>query len=179
MSEIKRLVKMNSDSMVEVSNDSFSVVGYNTDKIKRDFPVGSKRQITLGEIEEVMNIAGGEVLFRENLLLIKDPKVRTHLGLPDLDEYNLTRDQIRELLSVGNETKLEEVLQYCTDAVLGKIVQESLDMRITSFALADLIQSYSGTDVLSILKEKNEEQPVKEESKDKARLAQARKPIKG
>ena len=181
MSEIKRLVKIGGSTLVEISNDSFSIVGYNTDKIKRDFPVGAKRQISLDEIEDVMNVPGGEVLFKENLLLIKDGKVREHLGLPALDEFNLTREQIRTLLATGDEGKLEEVLQFCTDPVLNKIVQESLDMKITSFAIAGLIKAYSGTDVLQIIKEKMEEKPVgsTKESEDKTRLAQARKPLNG
>lgn len=179
MTEMKRLVNISGSTMVEVSNDTFSIVGYTTERIKRDFPLGSRRKLELSEIEDVMNTPGGDVLFHENLLLIKDPKIREHLGLGQIDEFNLTRDQIREILASGNDTKLEETLQFCPDYVLDKIVQEAISMSITSFSTAGLIQAYSGMDVLEALKEKSEDKPGANQGEDKTRLAQARKPLKG
>lgn len=140
--------------LIDVFNDYTSTVFYQHNNIERswDLPGGSKK-IPLQEVYEVANTRGGRKLFHENMLLVKDSNAREYIGLKQLDKYNPTLDEIRELLKEEGNERLKEVLQYCSEITLEKIVKTAIDMPVASVSKGGLIHEYSGTAVLQVIEE--------------------------
>ena len=144
---------INNQTMVEVFNDSTGNVGYKTATISRDFMPKSKKDIEVKELIDLLNTPGGKYLLDTNKLLIKNRDVRNFLGIEPIDDYNLTRDLANEILASGDLVKLEQVLQYCSDESLTKIVEEAIAMSISSIPQANLIKAYSGYDIIEAIAE--------------------------
>lgn len=149
--------ELNDNSKIEVKNDYTCSAIYKTDKITRVFERGTKKLISIEELYNAVNTKAGKVLFDEGILLIKDERVREMLGLKPLDEYSPEYEEIAKLLEAGSKEKLEALLQYCTDATLEKIVDKAIELPIQDLSKAKLIHSYSGKDILHIIREKEEE----------------------
>ena len=151
-----RIQDLNDDTLVEVFNDYHSSVGYKLDRITRSLDKGTAKKIKMGELYELANSKGGKFLLEQNMLLIKEATVRESLGLKPIDKYSPTFEQIQELIDSGSKKELEDVLMYCSETTLEKIVQKAIAMPIKDLDKARLIQAYSGSDILTIIKEKEE-----------------------
>jgi len=149
--------ELNDNSKVEVKNDYTCSAIYKTDKITRVFEKGTKKLITIEELYNAVNTKAGKVLFDEGILLIKDERVREMLGLKALDKYSPDYEQIGKLLEDGSVEELEALLQYCTDSTLEKIIEKAIELPIQDLNKAKLIHSYSGKDIINIVREKEEE----------------------
>lgn len=153
--KVERQERIDDDIVIEVFNDSHASVGYKLDHIERTWQKGTAKKIRMGELYELVNTKGGRVLLEENKLLIKDSSMREALSLSPLSDYSLTSEQIKTLLTKGTDEKLEDVLSYCTDAILDKIVQVAINMPIENMKKARMIQSFSGIDILDVIKERD------------------------
>lgn len=172
-------IELTRNTEVEVFNDGYGVVGYSTDRVRKDFPKDSMKRITLEELEDVMNTLGGRQLFEQGQLLVKDEKVREYFDLAPLGTYNLDKERIKQLLESKDLAKLEEVLKYCSNEVLDKIVREAIEIRINSIPQAGLIRSYSGVDVAAFIEESTPttQTRTKTDEPTSARVPQARNKI--
>jgi len=163
--------ELNEKTLIEVFNDNTCNTGYvlqdgKTRIWERSPNFIAMKKVPLGELEEAMNSKGARSLFMDNRLLIKDNQVREHLDLPVLDKYNPTLEEIKEILKEESSERLEEVLQYCTDSTLNKIVQISIEMPIRNLTKAELISQYSGTNILDAIRlEQEDEAESKTETK--------------
>ena len=170
-----RIDNIQDDTIVEVFNDYHSSVSYKLDRVTRSWDVGAAKKIRVAELYEAVNIKGGRFLFEEGILLIKDAAVRRALGLSDLDEYSLDQDKIVEMLNKGTNKELEDVLMYCSETTLTKIVQKAIEMPISDMNKANLIKSYSGIDILSVIQEKQESQIDKEQTTEEGNKTPVRR----
>lgn len=142
------------NSLVVVTNDYTATLIYKTDRISRVFDKGTFKKVTLGELYEAVNTGPGRVLMERNMLLIKDEEVRERLGLPPLNpNYDLTLKQIEDLIDSEPKEKLEDVLQHCSDATLHKIVDVAISMPVENVSKANLIQAYTGKDIIELGRE--------------------------
>lgn len=154
---MSRINEINDNLVVEVFNDYKNSVGYKLDRVSRTWGPNTVKKIKIDELYELVNIKGGRFLLDENMLLIKDSKVREILNLKPLDQYNPDLEKIENLLKESSNADLEEVLQYCSETTLEKIVQKCIDIPIENLTKAKMVHSYSGTDVISIIKEREDE----------------------
>lgn len=165
--------KLTDSTIVEVFNNTTGTVGFRTEgKGKRlwDKP-DSVKSVTLGELKELINSAGGEKLLLE-CLLIKDIAVREELNLPIDPEHLLDGTDVQKLLKDDTE-KLEEILENTNDGIKEKIASVAIEQKINDTDKMELIQEHTGIDVYAAIKEKKEEE--KELAKQKAEQGNSRK----
>ena len=156
-----RLNEINDETIVEVYNDYHSSVSYKLDRITRSWDIGTVKKIKVAELYEAVNMKGGRYLFEQNILLIKESAVREALGLKVLDKYDISQKEIVELLQSGDRETLEDLLAYCSETTLSKIVQKAIDMPLSDMNKANLIKAYSGIDIVAVIKEKEESETPK------------------
>lgn len=152
---MERIAQVTDETLVEVSNDYNSSVGYNVGRNTRTWDKGTSKKIKMGELYEVVNTKGGRFILEEGMLLVKDSLVRENLGLQPLDKYSPDLSALEEILLVAPDAELEDLLQYCSDTTIEKIVDKSLELPIQSMSKAKLIYVYSGSDIISMLKEQD------------------------
>lgn len=149
--------KFEDNTLIEVWNNLGWGVSYVTDKATRTWQLtGSMKKIPFGELIEALSFRGNRRLFEEGALLIKDNEVRIQLDLPELNEYILDLEQIKDLLKTGDMAKIEDFLQYCSNMALGTFVQVAIELPVRDLELARLISSYANVDLLSAIQEKIE-----------------------
>lgn len=163
---MNRIDQINDDTKVEVFNDFHSSVSYKLDRIERTWDLKEVKKIKVSELYEAVNKKGGRFLFEQNILLIKDSAIRDVLGLQPLDKYSLSQDKIATLLKDAPLKELEDVLMYCSETTLSKVVQKAIDLPISDMTKANLIQSYSGMDIISIIKEREDTEIDKSTTED-------------
>ena len=166
--------KFTNDMMIEVINTSSGSVGYTPEMStvsKKWERQGTVKKVKLGELRDVIGTVGGYVLFSENLLLIKDADVREELGLPELDEYTLTDREIKDLLNNKSVDDLEEVVQNCTDDMLDTITNTAINEEVSDLNKLQLIEDYTGINVVEAIKEHQEEAPKVKTTKRTSKAA--------
>ncbi len=149
--------EMDMTQLVDVFNDYTSTVFYVHNKIEKvwDRP-GAVKKIPLMELYEVANTRGGRVLFQENMLLVKDSEIREFIGLEPLSKYTPTLEEIADLLQNKPIEELEEILQYCSDRTLEKVVESAISLPIHSLTKGSLIHEYSGINVVQAIEDRKE-----------------------
>ena len=161
-------IKLTNETMVEViytSSGSVSYVPEMSTVGKKWERQGATKKVKLGELREVVGRQGGYVLFAENILLIKNPEIREELGLPELDEYVLTSKEIQDLLNNKSVEELEDVVQNCTDDMLDTITMTAINEEVSDLNKLQLIEDYTGVDVVDAIKEAKEDAPKKTTTK--------------
>lgn len=176
MREINRIPD---NAMIEVFNNQQSgSIGYTVDKVSRvwQFP-GSMKKIRMEELYDAWNLRGGRILFTSGALLIKDSEAREALGLEPLDKYVLTNEETIELLKNKESSELEDVLQYCSNFVLEKIVEAAVTIPISDMGKANLIKKYSGIDIIKLIQEAEIDKIVETEVKIESTSTRQRRRI--
>jgi hypothetical protein len=141
---------------VDVWNNSMGRVSFILDDKKYLWDkVGAKKSVDLDILKELVNITGGYTLLNEELL-IKEPSIREELGLPVSPGQMLDAKGITELLGKSS-TEIETVLSDSNNAVLEKVAAEAIKQKISDLDKMDVIEKYSGVDVLSAIKELKED----------------------
>lgn len=168
--ENEKRKELTNETVVRVYNEFGGTVTYRTSNVMRTFRPNTYRDVELKELRELIIQEGRPGVFNRGYLMIKDGRVREDLGLDPLGEYNLDEVDIGKLLEEGDITKLEEYLQYTSDYNLDKTLRVAVELPIKDLNRANLLYAYSGTNVLDIIQEKEE---------DKAPETGARKRIDG
>ena len=91
------------NTMYNVKNRSSSVVVYRIPEtnLRREFAPGETKRIPFGELEKLTYQSGGRELL-ENFLQILEEEVTTDLNVNREPEYNMSEEQIRDLLLTGS-----------------------------------------------------------------------------
>lgn len=158
--------KLTDSTIVEVFNNTSGVVGFrsesNRKKYRWDKP-DSRRKVTLGELKDLVYSSGGFELLKE-CLLIKDIDVRIELGLPIEKEHILDDNDIVQLLKNGTAEDLENVLSKTNSGIREKTSAIAIELEISDLNKLEIIERYTGVDVLAQIKEKREEKNKKEKA---------------
>lgn len=167
---MSRFDRMDKDSYVEVVNNTESTIGYITpDGRKSIWPAPTRRvrevrkRVRLTELYDAMGKPSVVKMLSEGALLIRDNEAREVLGLDPLDEYILDAKETEELLLEGSQEKMEEVLQYCSDAILNRIVDRAIELPLRDWSKIKLIESYSNRKVGDAIRAFEEDNHYKEE----------------
>jgi len=155
------------NTKVEVESIGRGSVGYQpmtNPMIKRKWSKpGVKKMIPLEEIKEVMSTSGGEVLFK-NHLLIKDIEVRRELDLP-IEEARMMGEKELEDLLKGNPAKMKSVLPDLSKESQKRLAQKAAEMKVDNMNKLQMIKEYSGIDVYKLMEAAAEKEKEKEKSK--------------
>jgi hypothetical protein len=143
--------------LVEIFNDTVGSVGYTIGERDTIFDPKTSKKIPMKDLYDVVNTRGGRVLFEDRLLVCRNNKVNEHFGIPIMDKYNPDTQGIIEVFKTGTAAQLEEILQYCSDGVMAKIVETAVNLPLDNLTLAQLIEEYSGRKIMGAIKEYQDE----------------------
>ena len=166
---MEKTKKITDKTLVAVYNNSDSSVGYTISQgsgtVQRVWhKTGIKKEVELAEIKMAMEEPGGRELFItydkelrktvDSLLLIKDNDIRNLLDFPELDEYVLDAEGIKNLFK-SDLSKFEDVLLNCSSTILDLIVRIAIEENLQDMGKLQLINDYTGKDIIEIIKNNN------------------------
>ena len=107
------------DTMYNVKNRSSSVVVYRIPEtnIRREFAPGEVKRIPFGELEKLTYQDGGRELL-ENFLQILEEEVTSDLNVNREPEYNMSEQQIVDLLKNGSLDAFLDALDFAPIGVI-------------------------------------------------------------
>ncbi len=157
MERVSKRPELTDDTMVKLYNESGGPFYYVTEHVKRNFPEGGSREVPLKELKDLILTKGHRGAFDRGYLIIRDERVRELFALEPLSNYNIGQKEMIELLEKKDMDALEDFLQYTSDENLEKIVRVAVDLPVEDLNKANLIASYSGYNIISLISEKKEQ----------------------
>lgn len=174
---------MESSKVLKVKNRSASLAVYSIPEInvRREFAPGETKNITYGELEKLSYQPGGRTIM-QNFLQIIDPEATGNLGINREPEYDLSEQQIVDLMTKGSLDAFLDCLDFAPVGVIDLIKKFSVSLPLNDIDKRDALKKKTGFDVTvalaNIQKEKedmdtptveNKERRVKTESAPEGR----------
>ena len=149
---------INQDTMYNVKNRSSSVVVYRIPEtnIRREFAPGEVKRIPFGELEKLTYQDGGRELL-ENFLQILEEEVTSDLNVNREPEYNMSEQQIVDLLKNGSLDAFLDALDFAPIGVIDLIKSFSVSLPLTDIDKRKALKSKTGFDVDNALRHIEEE----------------------
>lgn len=146
------------DTMYNVKNRSSSVVVYRIPEtnIRREFAPGEVKRIPFGELEKLTYQDGGRELL-ENFLQILEEEVTSDLNVNREPEYNMSEQQIVDLLKNGSLDAFLDALDFAPIGVIDLIKSFSVSLPLTDIDKRKALKSKTGFDVDNALRHIEEE----------------------
>lgn len=142
-----------SDKKIRVYNRSNSTVFYRdeeTNKLRTWNPimngVETYKDLTLEEIQRVLNDYGTRILFEE-YLLIKDVEVCKQLELDCPKEYFYDAEKIKSILETGTDFDLVELIQNANEGIKDMIKQIAVEIKLDSSRKREIIKQRMNFDI--------------------------------
>lgn len=147
-----------------VKNRSSSVVVYRIPEsnLRREFAPGETKKIPFGELEKLTYQQGGRELL-EQFLQIVDEAVTQDLNIHREVEYDMSENQVKELLLTGSIDAFLDALDFAPMGVIDLIKTLSVSLPLTDFNKRKILKEKTGFDVDKALAHIEEE---KEDEKD-------------
>lgn len=174
---------MESSKILKIKNRSASLAVYSIPEInvRREFAPGETKNITYGELEKLSYQPGGRTIM-QNFLQIIDPEATGDLGINREPEYDLSEQQIVDLMTNGSLDAFLDCLDFAPVGVIDLIKKFSVSLPLNDIDKRDALKKKTGFDVTVALanmqKEKedmdtptveNKERRVKTESAPEGR----------
>ena len=175
---------INQTDMYNVKNRSSSVVVYSIPEsnLRRTFAPGESKRIPFSELEKLTYQPGGRELIA-NFLQIMEEEVTQDLNIHREPEYNMSEDQVRDLLLNGSLDAFLDALDFAPIGVIDLIKSLSVSLPITDFQKRQALLKKTGFDVDKAIandkasKESNESSSILEDvSPNKRRVVQEEAP---
>lgn len=151
-------IELTDDTKVRIYNEYGGTAYYITDNARRSFAPGTSKEVTLKELKELVFEKGHIGLFQKGYLMIRDERVRELFGLKPLGKYNLDEKGMRALLETNDLEKIEDFLQYTSDANLDKLIRVAVEKPIQDLNTINLLQAYTNVKIFDLINERKEEQ---------------------
>lgn len=151
-----------SEQMFNVKNRSSSVVVYRIPEtnLRREFAPGETKRLPFGELEKLTYQPGGRELL-ENFLQIVENEVTNDLNVHRELEYDMSENQVRELLLYGSLDAFLDALDFAPLGVQDLIKMMSIQLPLTDLNKRKALKDKTGFDVdkalIHIEEEKMEE----------------------
>ena len=171
---------INQTDMYNVKNRSSSVVVYSIPEsnLRRTFAPGESKRIPFSELEKLTYQPGGRELIA-NFLQIMEEEVTQDLNIHREPEYNMSEDQVRDLILNGSLDAFLDALDFAPIGVIDLIKSLSVSLPITDFQKRQALLKKTGFDVDKAIandkasKESNESSSILEDvSPNKRRVVQ-------
>lgn len=142
-----------SEKMYVVKNRSASRVFYKIpeDNIRREFNPGETKRISFEELEKLSFQSGGRELMT-NFLQIQSVEATTNLGIRTEPEYNMTEEQIIELIKTGSLDAFLDCLDFAPTGVLDLLKKFSISIPLADYDKRQALKGKTGFDVDVALK---------------------------
>lgn len=155
---------INENTTYNVKNRSSSVVVYRIPEsnLRREFAPGETKKIPFGELEKLTYQQGGREML-EQFLQIVDEAVTQDLNVHREVEYDMSENQIKDLLLTGSIDAFLDALDFAPMGVIDLIKSLSVSLPLTDFNKRKVLKEKTGFDVDKALAHIEEE---KEDNKE-------------
>lgn len=163
---------MESSKILKVKNRSASLAVYSIPEIniRREFAPGETKNITYGELEKLSYQPGGRAIM-QNFLQIIDPEATGDLGINREPEYDLSEQQIIDLMTKGSLDAFLDCLDFAPVGVIDLIKKFSVSLPLNDIDKRDALKKKTGFDVTVALanmqKEKEDMETPAVENKER------------
>lgn len=163
---------MESSKILKVKNRSASLAVYSIPEIniRREFAPGETKNIAYGELEKLSYQPGGRAIM-QNFLQIIDPEATGDLGINREPEYDLSEQQIINLMTKGSLDAFLDCLDFAPVGVIDLIKKFSVSLPLNDIDKRDALKKKTGFDVTVALanmqKEKEDMDVPTVESKER------------
>ena len=149
---------INANTMYNVKNRSSSTVVYRIpeDNIRREFAPGETKRISFGELEKLTYQQGGREML-EQFLQIGEEIVTSNLNVHREVEYDMSENQIRDLLLRGSLDAFLDALDFAPLGVIDLIKSMSVSLPFTDLNKRRALKEKTGFDVDKALAHLEEE----------------------
>ena len=139
---------INQTDMYNVKNRSSSVVVYSIPEsnLRRTFAPGETKRIPFSELEKLTYQPGGRELIA-NFLQIMEEEVTQDLNIHREPEYNMSEEQVRDLILNGSLDAFLDALDFAPIGVIDFIKSLSVSLPITAFKKREALLKKTGFDV--------------------------------
>lgn len=163
---------MESSKILKVKNRSASLAVYSIPEIniRREFAPGETKNITYGELEKLSYQPGGRAIM-QNFLQIIDPEATGDLGINREPEYDLSEQQIVDLMNNGSLDAFLDCLDFAPVGVIDLIKKFAVSLPLNDINKRDALKKKTGFDVTVALanmqKEKEDAEAPTVETKER------------
>lgn len=142
-----------------VKNRSSGMVIYRIpeDNIRREFAPGEVKKISFEELEKLTFQPGGRNLM-ENFLQIQSENTLEKLGIKTEIEYNMSEQEIAELLVHGSLDAFLDCLDFAPVGVIDLVKQFAVALPLEDIHKREALKNKTGFDVTVALQHIKEEQ---------------------
>lgn len=173
---------MDMNKLFIVKNRSASEVVYSIpeDGIRRPFAPGEVKRISYEELQKLSYQPGGREIMT-NFLQIESEAVTDSLNIRREVEYDMSEEQIIELLRTGSLDALLDALDFAPVGVIDLIKHFAVKLPLNDIEKCNAIKEKTGFDVLVAVKNDiadkvEEEKPVTEKAPER-RVKTEEKPV--
>ena len=139
---------MENSKILRVKNRSARLAVYSIPEIniRREFAPGETKNITYGELEKLSYQPGGRTIM-QNFLQIIDPEATGDLGINREPEYDLSEQQIVDLMTKGSLDAFLDCLDFAHVGVIDLIKKFSVSLPLNDIDKRDALKKITGFDV--------------------------------
>lgn len=159
---------MDMNKLFVVKNRSASEVVYSIpeDGIRRPFAPGESKRISYGELQKLSYQPGGREIMT-NFLQIQSEEVTDNLNIKREVEYDMSEEQIIELLRSGSMDALLDALDFAPVGVIDLIKTFAVQMPLNDIEKCNAIKEKTGFDVMAAVKNNIADKAPEEKPTDK------------
>ena len=142
---------MDTTKTYKVTNRSAGMAVYNIPeaRIRRSFASGETKMIPLDEIRLLSYQPGGPQMLM-NFLQV-EPVVAEELGMSTEPEYNLSIEEVKELLEKGSQDAFLDALDFAPTGVIELIKKFAVELPLSDMNKVAAWKEKTGFDVLAAL----------------------------
>lgn len=143
--------------MYNVKNRSAGVATYKIPElgVRRTFSPGETKKISAEELEKLTYRPGGMALLA-NFLQIIEPEAIAKVGLNPQPEYNMSEQDIINLMKTGSIDEFLDCLDFAPPGVIDLIKKFSVSLPMTDFQKVNALKAKTGFDASAALKHEME-----------------------
>lgn len=136
------------DRVFIVKNRSASVVVYKIpeDGIRREFAPGESKKIKYSELEKLMWQKGGRSVL-SNFLQIQSEEAVQELGMHTEPEYNMSEEQIVQLMTNGSLDEFLDCLDFAPTGVIDLVKLYAVKLPLSDYNKRKALKEKTGFDV--------------------------------
>ena len=158
------------DKIFRVTNRSASRVFYAVPELgikSRKYEPGETKRVSYAELEGLSFIPGGMELMRD-YLLIQDEEAREELVGTVEPEYNMTEQQVRDLILTGSMDEWLDALDFAPEGVIDLVKNLSVQLPLTDTNKMRVFQEKKGINLERMIRARQEELAEAEQSNQAA-----------
>lgn len=148
-----------SDKIILATNRSASRVFYSVPELgikSRQYEPGETKRIKYEELEGLSFIPGGMELIRD-YLLIRDEEVRNDIMGEVEPEYNMTEQQVRDLITSGSMDEWLDALDFAPEGVIDLIKNLSVAIPLSDTNKMKAFLDKKGVNLERMIRARQEE----------------------